>query len=401
MKNIADCLVYLTYPLLFAMWFIGSKWHGRRKFNEEFMSAGQAKYMQGLLAVGIFLHHAAQKTCAPWHDPLYTEHGLDIFLNMGYLFVAIFFFISGFGLYKSYETKENYLKGFVVRRILPVCLTAAVVGWIFIPVRMAMGEKLDPFRTTVYIIGLKLANPNGWYPITICLFYLMFYLCFRLFKNKNRAIAAIIVFIFIYTLIGTIVPHNDWWLQGEWWYNSVHLFWIGMIFAKNEKKVTDHLKRHYVRYMIIGVIMMLVLAVLVAICSGMFSYYYMEGVPQVYQKPEFLARVVGRRWVTLLSEMLCSLNFTFVFVMINLKVKIGNPVLKFMSWISLEFYLVHGMFVEMFGFDWLDVRKSVYYIRNVALYEAVVLISGIAAALLIKLLMKPVRLLTGKAGRKG
>ena len=72
-----------------------------------------------------------------------------------------------------------------------------------------------------------------------------------------------------------------------------------------------------------------------------------------------------------------------------------------MSWISLEFYLVHGMFVEMFGFDWLDVRKSVYYIRNVALYEAVVLISGIAAALLIKLLMKPVRHLTGKAGRKG
>lgn len=401
MKNIADCLVYLTYPLLFAMWFIGSKWHGRRKFNEEFMSAGQAKYMQGLLAVCIFLHHAAQKTCAPWHDPLYMEHGLDIFLNMGYLFVAIFFFISGFGLYKSYETKENYLKGFVVRRILPVCLTAAVVGWIFIPVRMAMGEKLDPFRTIVYIIGLKLANPNGWYPITICLFYLMFYLCFRLFKNKNRAIAAIAVFIFIYTLIGTIVPHNDWWLQGEWWYNSVHLFWIGMIFAKNEKKVTDHLKRHYVRYMIIGVVLMLVLAVLVAICSGMFSYYYMEGVPQVYQKPELLAQVVGRRWVTLLSEMLCSLNFTFVFVMINLKVKIGNPVLKFMSWISLEFYLVHGMFVEMFGFDWLDVRKSVYYIRNVALYEAVVLISGIAAALLIKLLMKPVRLLTCKAGRKG
>lgn len=401
MKNIADCLVYLTYPLLFAMWFIGSKWHGRRKFNEEFMSAGQAKNMQGLLAVCIFLHHAAQKTCAPWHDPLYTEHGLDIFLNMGYLFVAIFFFISGFGLYKSYETKENYLKGFVVRRILPVCLTAAVVGWIFIPVRMAMGEKLDPFRTIVYIIGLKLANPNGWYPITICLFYLMFYLCFRLFKNKNRAIAAIAVFIFIYTLIGTIVPHNDWWLQGEWWYNSVHLFWIGMIFAKNEKKVTDHLKRHYVRYMIIGVVLMLVLAVLVAICSGMFSYYYMEGVPQVYQKPELLAQVVGRRWVTLLSEMLCSLNFTFVFVMINLKVKIGNPVLKFMSWISLEFYLVHGMFVEMFGFDWLDVRKSVYYIRNVALYEVVVLISGIAAALLIKLLMKPVRLLTCKAGRKG
>ena len=390
MTNIADLLVYLTYPLLFVLWFAGSKWHGRKKFNDEFMSQQQTKYMHGLLAVGVYLHHTAQKSCAYWHRPEVIVHGLDIFVDMGYLFVAAFFFFSGFGLYKSYVTKPDYLKGFIRKRILPVMLTAAVIAWIFIPVRIAMGEKPDPVRMTGYITGAMLANPNGFYPITIALLYFVFWLSFKFCKNKNKAIAIIVVFTFVYTLIGTVVPHNPWWFQGEWWYNSVHLFWIGMIFAKNEEKVTGHLKRHYVRYMVIGGILLLVLPVIVTICSGMFSYYYMEGVPALYKKPELFFNMLGRRWVTLLSQMLCSLNFTFMFVMVNLKVKIGNPVLKFMGMLSLEFYLFHGMFVEMFGFDWLEVTKSVYYIRNVALFEVVVLALGIAAALLIKLVMKPV-----------
>lgn len=400
MNNITNNLVYLTYPLLFAIWFIGSKWHGHRKFNEEFMSLGQAKYMQGLMAICVFLHHAAQKTCAYWNDPLTIRHGLDIFVDMGYMIVAVFLFLSGFGLYKSYITKEDYLKGFIVRRIMPVTLTAAVVAWIFIPVRMAMGEKLDPFRTVVYILGLKLANPNGWYPITIALFYFAFYFTFKLFKNKNKAIAAIIIFTFIYTLIGTFVKRNDWWMQGEWWYRPVHLFWIGMIFAKNEKKITDHLKRHYVRYMVIGGIMLLVLAVLAAVCSALFPTYQMEGDPMVYKKIDLLAKYVGSKWIKQLSEMLCAFNFTFVFVMVNLKVKIGNPILKFTGMISLEFYLIHGMFIEMFGFDWLNVRKSLYYIKNVALYEVVVIALGIAAALVIRLMMTPVRSLASRAGKK-
>ena len=163
-----------------------------------------------------------------------------------------------------------------------------------------------------------------------------------------------------------------------------------MIFAKNEEKITAHLKRHYVRYMVIGSILLVVLPILVTICSGLFSYYYMEGVPVLYKKPELFFNMLGRRWVTLLSQMLCALNFTFIFVMVNLKVKIGNPALKFMGMISLEFYLVHGMFVEMFGFDWLEVTKSIYYIRNVALFEVVVLALGIGAALTVKLVMKPV-----------
>ena len=397
MTNIAGLLVYLTYPLLFVFWFAGSKWHGHKKFNEEFLSREQTKYMHGLLAVCIFLHHASQKSCAYWHRPEVIVHGLDVFVDMGYLLVAVFMFFSGFGLYKSYMTKPDYLKGFIRNRILPVMLTSAFVAWIFIPVRICMGEKLDPVRMVAYITGAMLANQNGWYPITIVLFYFVFWLSFRFCKNKNTAIVIITVFVFIYTLIGTIVPHNNWWLQGEWWYNSVHLFWIGLIVAKNEEKVTAHLKRHYVTYMVIGGMLLLVLPVVVKICSGFFSYYYMEGVRGLYKKPGLFFNMLGRRWVTLLSQMLCSLNFTLVFVMINLKVKIGNPALKFMGMISLEFYLVHGMFVEMFGYDWLEVTKSVYYIRNVALFEVVVLALGIAAALLVKLVMKPVlSLIKGK-----
>ena len=56
-----------------------------------------------------------------------------------------------------------------------------------------------------------------------------------------------------------------------------------------------------------------------------------------------------------------------------LKVKLGNGLLKLLGGLTLEFYLMHGIFVEVFGFNFLDIRPSLYYIRSVPLYILVVL----------------------------
>ena len=94
--------------------------------------------------------------------------------------------------------------------------------------------------------------------------------------------------------------------------------------------------------------------------------------------------VVLRRWVCLISQMLASCSFVFFVFIAGMKIKIGNRFLAFMGGLTLEFYLIHGLFIELFGFNFIDVAKSIYYIKNVALFTAVVFILGLLSAVLLQ-----------------
>ena len=85
-----------------------------------------------------------------------------------------------------------------------------------------------------------------------------------------------------------------------------------------------------------------------------------------------------------MSQMAVSCAFVFLVFLLNMKIKIGNKVLKFMGALTLEFYLIHGLFVELFGYDFLEMRPSIHYIRNVALYLLVVIALSVPAAVLLQ-----------------
>ena len=75
----------------------------------------------------------------------------------------------------------------------------------------------------------------------------------------------------------------------------------------------------------------------------------------------------------------------------------GNKVLDFMGKIAFEFYLIHGLFIELFGFNFIDVAPSLYYIRNVTLFVIVIVVLSIPATILLQKFHKwVVGLATGK-----
>lgn len=370
-----DKLVYLYYVVLVLILFWGAKVCRKKTWNEDFMSLSQTKYLQGFFAICVMLHHAGQKTCAPWHNPYFIVHGLDFFVPIGYLFVSVFLFCSGYGLYKSYKQKENYLQGFVKRRILPLVLAFYSTGLIFFVVRLLMGERMSGKQMFYYLSGAQLCNPNAWYVIALPIFYLGFYLAFKFIKKDGWALFATILLVFAYTLIGTFVDHNNWWMRGEWWYNSVHLFSIGLLFARFEKPVVEHVKKFYPVYLILAIVGVAVFYPLSEYTQNAFSYY-----GENWNAPD----KVQRRWICLLSQMAVSCAFVFLVFLLNMKIKLGNKVLQFMGALTLEFYLIHGLFVELFGYDFLEMRPSIHYIRNVALYLLVVIVLSVPAAVLLQ-----------------
>ena len=376
--QISDKTIYLVYPILALALFWGAKISKPGEWNKEAFSLRQMKALQGFTAICIMLHHAGQKTCASWLNPKYVRHGLDVFVPIGYWFVGIFLFCSGYGLYVSFKNRADYLtKGYFKRRILPLIVAFYSTEMIFLLARFLMHEKMRPWDVFWYVTGLKQSNPNAWYVIAMPYLYLAFYISFRFIKNKRVAILVLCAFALAYITAGTIINHNDWLMKGEWWYNSIHFFPTGIIFAANEEKITTHIKKLYWLYLILALILILPLYAVSEFTQGVFSYY------GEMWRANF---VVGRRWICLISQMLASCAFVFFVFMVGMKIKIGNKFLAFMGGLTLEFYLIHGLFVELFGFNFMDSVKSLYYIKNVALYTIAVFALGLVSAIVLKLL---------------
>lgn len=370
-----NLLIYAVYPILAVALFWGARISKKGTWNEEAFSLRQMKALQGFFAVCIMLHHIGQKTCAGWLESFLIIPGLEIFVPYGYYFVGIFLFCSGYGLHKSVLEKPDYLKGFGNRRILPIILSFYSTGLIFLLARFLMKQPLDGWDVLFYASGLKLSNPNAWFVIALPFFYLVFYLAFRHCKKEGRAIACVGLFTFAYMLLGTVIDHNDWWMCGEWWYNSVHFFLIGILFSKYEKRITGHLKKHYVLYFFLFLIGIFLFDAISQYAQAVCSYY-----GDTWGAPD----KIQRRWICLISQILASCAFVFFVFLAGMKVRIGNPFLAFMGKITLEFYLIHGLFLELFSYSFAGVAPSIVRITNVALLVLVVFLPSVPAALLLQ-----------------
>jgi membrane-bound acyltransferase YfiQ involved in biofilm formation len=371
-----DYLIYAVYVILPIVLLFGAKVYGKGEWNDQFLSLEQSKAIQGFLAVCIMFHHVGQKTCASWiNPPTRIQKGLEFFVPLGFMFVAVFFFFNGYGVYKSFHSKENYLKGFIGRRILPIILALYSTTVIYFVVRLIIGQKMKGNDAILYLTSIKLCNPYTWYVIVLPFFYLFFYLCFKLIKHDGLAVALVTAFVVGYILFGTTIDHNDFWIRGEWWYNCVALFPVGVIFAKFEKALVAFFKKTYVVVAPLTVAAVLPVYFWSREICNKYGYY-----GDNWGNPD---TVLFRRYSVAAESAICIV-FVLALLLIGMKVQIGNKFLKFMGGITLEFYLIHGIFVELCAYNFDGGVKSPFRIHNLLLYSAVVFALGIPSALLLK-----------------
>lgn len=382
--NISNKFIYLVYPILLIVYFWGAKFFGNNEWNDDAFSLKQMKAIQGFISVCIMFHHISQKTCASWlSEDKFVADGLNLFVPIGFYFVAIFLFCSGYGLYYSFHKKENYLgNGFFKRRVFPVVLSYYTTGWIFLIARFLMGEEIDLTKFLIYFFGLKLSNPHAWFVVVLPFLYLFFYISFRYIKKDGLAICSLFFMVFLYLLFGTSLDHNDWLVRGEWWYNSIASFPIGVLFAKYCQKVIDHFKKHNILYYVYMIILFL----------GMLASYQLSAYAKIiftyYGEYDDKGYNMLRRWPCLVTEILACMTFVFFMFFLGMKIKFGNRFINFMGTITLEFYLIHGLFLEPFAHTFADATPPIYQVRNVPLLILIVFIPALPSAVLLQKLHK-------------
>ena len=159
------------------------------------------------------------------------------------------------------------------------------------------------------------------------------------------------------------------------------MFLIGILVAKYEDKFFESCKKLYALRLAGTILICPVLWFLADNAGGMYlQFNKLQWTPANGYKGDLFG------WI---FQFLYTLAFISLYYLISMKLKVGNPVLRFFGKFTLELYLVHGIFVNMFGFYMIqDPTKPVYYIKSVPLYVLVVLACSIPIAFGLSLLDK-------------
>ncbi|MCR5301042.1 MAG: acyltransferase [Lachnospiraceae bacterium] len=350
-------LTYVIYILCLLLILCGGKCAGRGRFHEDYLSNDVIKYVRGIAAVGVIVHHISL-------EELFKQTGeLTVFQDAGYLFVALFFFSSGYGLLKNLDTNKDYLNGFLRRR-LPVVLVPYYVSVLFYAIYIiAVNEHLEPLQWVTNIIGITMMNVDAWYPIVLAILYAAFYLIFKRDGSRIRKFVYIYLIILAMGIFFCLEGHFLWWagsepnwwmnpdnpetelwymqdkvfwFTGEWWVNSQIAFLFGMIYETYEEKISGFFRKNYA-----------VKNVLLFVVTAFWLY-----VTNIFLKDpgywsEFAGNgpAIGAKFLLYFMQQPATILFTLYIVVFMMKYRAINPVARFFGKYSLETYMMNRLVI--------------------------------------------------------
>ncbi|MCR5494973.1 MAG: acyltransferase [Treponema sp.] len=190
------CLNIAFYFIFTVLIFYGARYSYKGFFEEEYLSLNACKNLQGIAAIGILLHHFC------WFSPVLNIDGgiLSLFKNLGYIFVAFFFFISGFGLISSLNSKKDYLNNFFSKRMLSIIICFYIMNIFYFSWDLINGSNYSNFDLILKIIGISFFNDGSWYIPAILILYTSFYFIFKNVKDKRVGYCLIFLIILLETL---------------------------------------------------------------------------------------------------------------------------------------------------------------------------------------------------------
>ncbi|MGN0368365.1 MAG: acyltransferase family protein [Wujia sp.] len=285
--------------------------------------------MLGFFAVLIVFHHIAQTVGAA------NASAFVILEDFGVGLVGMFFFFSGYGLMRSLRTKPDYLKGFFRKRLPGILIPFYVCVIIFVVAALLTNMEMTIPDLLGYLSGFILINTHMWYIVEIALFYTVFYLLFRFIKDDRKALLAMGIFLVVFTICSLALGHGIYWFQGEWWYNTSLVFLVGMLFAKYETGIFSAFRKHYRVWLTVCALLFLGLNKLTR------YMLYHHG----YWTETMTDRGYADKFMTLAPQLAMTISFVVLVVLILMKCKFDNPVLRFLGNISLELYLIHNLFL--------------------------------------------------------
>lgn len=318
--------------------------------DSTFMTKEKSMMIKGGLALCILIHHILEFVSNS--DKIYPVH-------VGYLLVAAFFWISGYGVRKSLLKKEQYLDGFLAKSISKLYVPFLVVSAIYIGVRYCFGITYSLKMILTSMIGIRTIASFSWFVFEIIALYIVFYFAFVVSKKHGEFLVFLTTLAFIWFAYQKEMD--------TYWYVSTLAFPFGMFTASREKIFAKCVFQS--KKLCLVSTILLIVTTFGASTDILGEFFNSQDAIQVISSiSAIIASLFACMMIGFLASRMSGKNYTF---------------LTFWGQNSYELYLMQGLFVRGF--------KEIVIISNDFLYAALVVAFSLGAALIFKQLLKNTR----------
>lgn len=276
----------------------------------DYLSKNNTKSLKGIFAIFVLMHHLFQYS-AIIHDAVIGS----IFQSMGYLSVGMFFFLSGYGLFKSYyKSREVYLKSFPTKKILTFYIDILLFTIIYILLDIFISPQSITFIGILKSLtfgGTIIAN--GWYLQVALLLYICFYFIFKYVKNENYKIIVSFISIILIVLVMYILK------MPLIWYEGLLAFPFGMLYAKYDVYVDKRINTK-------SNILLFIMSFTAFSCT-------------------YIGDHLIKNDLHIVTKLLSILFFIILVICIIRWIPVSTKITVFLGEISLEIYVLQGLFL--------------------------------------------------------
>lgn len=245
--------------------------------------------------------------------------------KLGTTIVALFFFISGFGLYQAHKNQAKRQEGapkpnFFTGRILPVLrpmlyLTLIYLGWEYVYRGDTSNLTFHPWEIikNLFLYG-DTRLPNSWFVYMLAILYTAFYISFRYSKRPMLVLFALSL-ISVWGLAWADFARN-------WWITNL-AFFSGVVYAQWEQQIYQWLSKYV---SLIGILLIVGLLIKINIVALL---------PLAYLLIPMTIVVYLHRW-----------GYS-AWIVDSHRGKYIKLLLYWLSSISFELYLIHGFVINL------------------------------------------------------
>ncbi len=303
--------------------------------NKLSFGKGETAIVKGVAILLMFIHHLFAETI---EADYYSQDFFDTLSVIGKICVSIYSFISGYGIYCSYEKGNSFNVG---KRILGLYVNYWIIMLLFyLPMQIISGD----FTFTVsnilnYVLNLTSIstslNPNAWFIRNWTVFIILSPFMFKLLKKLSNITVEVLLFIILPVVISVLwnnyfllpLPGIAYYFVNELLFSffvMMPFFTIGFIMARHKvlDKLFSVLEARVNRWVLVA----LSIAILVS----------------VYFIPINLCYIYGIYYSYLIVTPI--LIIVFVILVNKLNINIVNKTMSFLGKHSNNMWLVHGAF---------------------------------------------------------
>lgn len=284
--------------------------------TENYLSKQNTDALKGIFAICVLSHHLSQ--IVHIYDYSFVA---SIFQFMGYLSVAVFFFLSGYGLALSYDKKCNYIDGFPKNRILDFYIKYCLLILGYLIYYAISGVDVSAIKILKSFTFGQTVVAYGWYFQTTLILYILFYFTFKICKRRELQLVWFGIVLFAFCAILYLLGFSTIIIE------CVFCMLFGMFWYRNKEKIDSVIfnsKTKFVWFVLF----------FFAFCITLIFWNIVK------------IHIILKLLVKLLSAIFFVITVLFVANFVNIKNKLTNALGKY----YFEIYAFHGMCINFWRY---------------------------------------------------